>query len=92
MWLKEDVVELRQKALSLGPIRELLATIDVAVSTPTIARFLAEMTDSSTSPGQRQRFNRRRDCVENATRRRTASFSKNLASSTASPPAAMQTQ
>jgi hypothetical protein len=91
MLLKDCIVELRQKGASLGLIRELLATVDVVVSTATIARFLAEMTDSSTSPGQPQRFNRRGDCVEKATRRRTASVSTNLASSTASPPA-MQTQ
>jgi hypothetical protein len=40
---KDGIVELRQKGASLRLIRELLATIDVAVGTDTIARFLAEM-------------------------------------------------
>jgi hypothetical protein len=74
----------------LGLIRELLAIVDVAVSTATIERFYAEMTDSSTSSRQRHRFNRRGDCVQKATRRRTASVSANLAPSTASPPAAQR--
>ena len=40
---KEGIVELRQKGASLRLIRELLATVDVAVGTDTIGRFLAEM-------------------------------------------------
>jgi len=44
MLLKDGIVDLRQKGLSLGLVRELLATINVAVSTATIARFHAEMT------------------------------------------------
>ena len=43
MPLKEGIVELRQKGASLRLIRELLATVDVAVGTDTIARFLAEV-------------------------------------------------
>jgi hypothetical protein len=43
MPLKDGVVELRQKGASLRMIRELLATVGVAVSTDTIARFLAEV-------------------------------------------------
>ena len=38
MPLKEGIVELRQKGASLRLIRELLATVDVAVGTDTIAR------------------------------------------------------
>jgi hypothetical protein len=91
MLLKDGIVALRQTGASLGLIRELLATVDVAVSTATIARFHAEMTDNSTSSRQRQRFNRRGDCVQKAPRRQTASVSTNLAPSTASPPAT-QTQ
>jgi hypothetical protein len=63
----------------MGLIRELLAIVDVAVSTATIERFHAEMTDSSTSSRQHQRFNRRGDCVQKAIRRRTTSVSTNLA-------------
>ena len=91
MLLKDGIVALRQKRASLGLIRELLATVDVAVSTATIERFHAEMTDSSTSSRQRHRFNRRGDYVQKATRRRTASVSTSLAPSTACPPAT-QTQ
>ena len=43
MPLKDGIVELRQKGASLRLIRELLATVGVAVSTDTIARFLAEV-------------------------------------------------
>ena len=43
MPLKDGIVELRQKGASLRIIRELLATVGVAVSTDTIARFLAEV-------------------------------------------------
>jgi hypothetical protein len=87
MLLKDGIVALGQKGASLGLIRELLAIVDVAVRAATIERFHAEMTESSTSSRQRQRFNRRGDCVQKATRRRTASVSTNLAPSTASPPA-----
>jgi hypothetical protein len=41
---KEGIVELRQKGGSLRLIRELLATVNVAVGTDTIARFLDEST------------------------------------------------
>ena len=40
---KDGIVELRRKGASLRLIRELLATVNVAVGTDTIARFLAEM-------------------------------------------------
>lgn len=63
MLLTDSIAALRQKGQSLGLIRELLATVDAAVSTATIARFHAEMTDSSTSSRQRRRSNRRGDCV-----------------------------
>jgi hypothetical protein len=43
MPLKDGILELRQKGASLRLIRELLATVDVAVGTDTIARFLAEV-------------------------------------------------
>jgi hypothetical protein len=50
MLLKDGIVKLRQKGVSLGFIRELLATVDVAVGAATMARFLAQMNGSSTSP------------------------------------------
>jgi hypothetical protein len=43
MPMKDGIIELRQKGASLRLIRELLATVGVAVGTDTIARFLAEM-------------------------------------------------
>jgi hypothetical protein len=46
---KDGIVELRQKGASTRLIRELLATINVTVSTETIARFLAEVTGESSS-------------------------------------------
>src|SRR5437016_14195360 len=85
------MLTLRQTSTSLYQIIELHTTVDVAVSTATIERFHAEMTDSSTSSRQRHRFNRRGDYVQKATRRRTASVSTSLPPSTAGPPAT-QTQ
>jgi|SRR5581483_2815640 len=43
MPMKDGIIELRQKGASLRLIRELLATVGVAVGTDTIARFLAEV-------------------------------------------------
>ena len=43
MPFKDGIVELRQKRGSLRLIRELLATVNVAVGTDTIARFIAEV-------------------------------------------------
>ena len=40
---KDGIVQLRQKGASLRLIRELLATVGVAVGTDTMARFLAEV-------------------------------------------------
>lgn len=54
MPLKEGIVELRQKGASLRLIRELLATVDVAVGTDTIARFLAEV-NGETAPRRNPR-------------------------------------
>jgi hypothetical protein len=65
MPMKDGIVELRQKGASLRLIRDLLATVDVAVGTDTIARFLAEVT------GEPERSARR------PTRRRTAVASAN---------------
>jgi len=58
MPLKEGIIELRQKGASLRLIRELLATVDVAVSTDTIARFLAEV-NGDTAPTRRSKASRR---------------------------------
>jgi hypothetical protein len=49
MPMKDGIIELRQKGASLRLIRELLATVGVAVGTDTIARFLAEVNGESQS-------------------------------------------
>ena len=63
MPLKDGVVELRQKGASLRMIRELLATVGVAVSTDTIARFLAEVNGEPSPPRPSKRSPRRRLAV-----------------------------
>jgi hypothetical protein len=50
MPMKDGIVELREKGASLRLIRELLLTVDVAVSMDTIARFLAEVNGTKTKP------------------------------------------
>ncbi len=68
MPMKDGIIELRQKGASLRMIRELLATVDVAVGTDTIARFLAEVNGEQTP----RRSNSRRAVVRNSHRSRTA--------------------
>jgi hypothetical protein len=60
MPFKDGILELRQKGASTRLIRELLATVNVGVSTETIARFLAEMTGESTSQRKSKRPGRER--------------------------------
>jgi hypothetical protein len=54
---KDGIVELRQKGGSLRLIRELLATVGVAVGPDTIARFLAEMNGDPVPRRRNHRFN-----------------------------------
>ena len=63
MPLKDGIVELRQKGASLRLIRELLATVDVAVGTDTIARFLAEVNGDQTPQRASRRTPTRRHTV-----------------------------
>src|ERR1700719_4414462 len=63
MPLKDGIVELRQKGASLRLIRELLATVDVAVGTDTIARFLAEVNGEQPRRGSSKQCRRRRAAV-----------------------------
>jgi hypothetical protein len=65
MPMKEGIIELRQKGASLRLIRELLATVDVAVSTDTIARFLADV-NRDAAPARRSKRTRRH-CASSAT-------------------------
>ena|SRR6266481_4157388 len=67
MPLKDGIVELRQKGASLRLIRELLATVDVAVGTDTIARFLAEVNGEQPPRISPKRSRRRRAVVPVAT-------------------------
>ena len=63
MPLKDGIVELRQKGASLRLIRELLATVDVAVGTDTITRFLAEVNGEQSPHRSSKRSRRRRAAV-----------------------------
>jgi hypothetical protein len=63
MPLREGIVELREKGASLRLIRELLATVDVAVSIDTIARFLAEVNGEQPPQRSSKRSRRRRVAV-----------------------------
>ena len=57
---KDGIVELRQKGGSLRLIRELLATVGVAVGTDTIARFIAEVHGEPLPERTAKRTQRRR--------------------------------
>ena len=57
---KDGILELRRKGASLRLIRELLATVNVAVGTDTIARFLAEMNGDTKPQRQANRIGHRR--------------------------------
>lgn len=72
MPLKDGIVELRQKGASLRLIRELLATVNVAVGTDTIARFLAEVNGDDGPQRASRRSSHRRAAVRNPTGERTA--------------------
>ena len=76
MPLKDGIVELRQKGASLRLIRELLLTVDVAVSADTIARFLAEVSDASTRPREPQRRSGRRTVAAPAAHARTTAVER----------------
>ena len=66
MPMKEGIIELRQKGASLRLIRELLATVDVAVSIDTIARFLAEVNGETTAQGRTKKSGRRHQIISKA--------------------------
>jgi hypothetical protein len=59
MPLKDGIEELRQKGGLLRLIRELLATVDIAVGTNTIARFLAKV-NGEQPPARSSKRSRRR--------------------------------
>jgi hypothetical protein len=63
MPMKEGIIELRQKGASLRLIRELLATVDVAVSIDTIARFLAEVNGEINAQRRTKKSGRRHPII-----------------------------
>ena len=69
---KDGIVELRHKGASLRLIRELLATVDVAVGTDTIARFLAEMNGDPMPQRPAKRTGRRRVAAPRPVRHQAA--------------------
>ena len=85
MPFKDGIIELRQKGASLDLIRELLATIGVAVGKATIARFLEDMSETTTSPRQRQQLGTRRRPIQNADGPPTAAASEPVRYANASP-------
>ena len=93
---KDGIIELRQKGASLDLVRELLATIGVAVGKATIARFLEDVSETTTSPRQRQRLGTRPRPIQNADRPPTAAVleppqSANTSPVQAAPPGDEQT-
>jgi hypothetical protein len=85
--MKGGIIELRQKRASLGLIRELLATVGVAVSTATIAQVLAKVSHNSGSARQHQPFALGRTPVLNMNCEQPASVSRaNVAMTGKSPP------
>jgi hypothetical protein len=88
MPLKEGIVELRQKGASLRLIRELLLTVNVAVSADTIARFLVEVSDASAPRREPQRRSSRRTVTAAATQARTSAVPSPADASPQSPPPA----
>ncbi len=88
MPLKEGIVELRQKGESLRLIRELLLTVNVAVSADTVARFLTEVAGESTSRREPPRGNGRRAVNAAATQARTSAVQSPADASPQSPPPA----
>lgn len=85
MPFKDGIVELREKGASLDLIRELLATIDVAVGKATIPRFLEEISETRTSPRPRPRSERRRTAVQITDRPRRVAASDFVPPAVASP-------
>ena len=72
MPFKDGIVELRQKGGSLRLIRELLATVGVAVGTDTIARFIAEVNGEPLPERTAKRTQRRRPVTPTANTMRPA--------------------
>jgi hypothetical protein len=85
MPLKDGIVELRQKGASLRLIRELLATVDVAVGTDTIARFLGEVNGEQPPHRSSKRSRRRRAAVP------ASAVATSITSPTPQPPSSKST-
>jgi hypothetical protein len=85
--LKDGIIELREKGASFRLIRELLATVDVAVSIDTIARFLAEVNGAKMKPRPATQSGRTRNAVRGTNAEQNAAF----AAVNEPPPAGQQT-
>ena len=72
MPFKDGIVQLRQKGGSLCLVRELLATVGVAVGTDTIARFIAEVNGEPVPERTTKRTQRRRVSASGANAMRPA--------------------
>jgi hypothetical protein len=86
MPFKDGIVELRQKGGSLRLIRVLLATVNVAVGTDTIATFIAEVTGEPAQPRTPDRRRRKRPVNFRVTQARPAAESAPAAPLTVSAP------
>ena len=71
---KDGIVQLRQKGGSLRLIRELLATVGVAVGTDTIARFLGEVKGDPARHRTPKRPGRQRAAAPRTVQPRNAAF------------------
>jgi hypothetical protein len=88
MPMKDGIIELRQKGASLRLIRELLATVGVAVGTDTIARFLAEVNGEQPMRRTSNRASRARYARRKTARvQPAAALASTVATTAKSPPA-----
>ena len=72
MPFKDGILELRQRGGSMQLIRTLLATVNVAVGTDTIATFIAEVTGEPARPRTPVQRRRKRPAVLRATQAQPA--------------------
>ena len=83
---KDGILELRQKGGSMQLIRTLLATVNVAVGTDTIAAFIAEVTGEPARPRTPVQRRRKRPAVLRATQAQPAADPAPATPPTAPPP------
>jgi hypothetical protein len=86
MPFKDGIVELRHKGASLHLIRQLLGTVNVAVGTDSIARFLAEVNGESAPQLRSKRRNRVRTGAPGMTRGQPAAVPATTGRTSQPPP------